>query len=59
MLTDSLSRLRCLGLYEDNDTEGSEYEYGKLLFDIDEMQHVALTVIKMKTNLKLMALNTA
>ena len=26
---DSLSRLRCLGIYEDNDPEKPGYDYGK------------------------------
>ena len=32
---DSLSRLKCLGLYEDNDAEKTGYEYGKSIVDND------------------------
>ena len=36
MLVDILSRLRHLGLHEDNDPEESGYEYRKSIFDTDE-----------------------
>ena len=36
MLVDSLSRLRYLGLHQDNDPEESGYEYRKSIFDTDE-----------------------
>ena len=36
MLADSLSRLRYLGLHEDNDPEKSAYKYGKSIFDTDK-----------------------
>ena len=36
MLTNSLSRLRCIGLYDDNDPEKLGYEYGKSIFDTDK-----------------------
>ena len=36
MLTGSLSRLRCLGIYEDNDCEKPEYEYGKSICNTDK-----------------------
>ena len=32
VLVDSLSTLRCLGLYENNDPEKPGYEYGKSIF---------------------------
>ena len=35
-LADILSRLRCLGLHDDNDPEESGQEYGKSIFDMDE-----------------------
>ena len=36
VLGDSLSRLRHLGLLDDNDTEKPGLEYGKSIFDTDE-----------------------
>ena len=36
VLADNLSRLRCLGLHEDNDPEESGYEYGKSIFNTDK-----------------------
>ena len=35
-LADSLSRLRCLGLHNDNETEGPSHEYCISFFDMDE-----------------------
>ena len=35
-LVDSLSRLRYLGLHDDNDPEGPGQEYGKSIFNTDE-----------------------
>ena len=36
VLVDSLSRLRCLGLHNDNNTEESGQEYGRSIFNMDE-----------------------
>ena len=36
VLVDSLSRLKHLGLHEENDPEESGYEYGKSIFDTDK-----------------------
>ena len=60
MLVDSLSRLRCLCLHEDNHSENSD-EYGKsILTQIKiKIQYVVLKVIKIQTtDLKLMTINT-
>ena len=35
-LADSLSRLRCLGLHNDNDPKEPDQEYGKSIFVTDE-----------------------
>ena len=35
MLADSLLRLKCLGLFENNGPEKQEYENGKSIFDTD------------------------
>ena len=36
VLADSLSRLRCLDLHDDNEPEEPGQEYGKSIFDMDE-----------------------
>ena len=36
VLVDSLSRLRCLGLHNDNDLEEPGQEYDKSIFETDE-----------------------
>ena len=36
MLVDSFSRLRCIGLDEDNDPENPGCEYGKSIFDTNK-----------------------
>ena len=36
VLADSLSRLRCLGIHDDNDPERLGQEYGKSIFKTDE-----------------------
>ena len=47
VLADSLSRLRCLGLHEDNNPEESGYENGKSILTLTKAQYVTLTMIKM------------
>ena len=36
VLADSLSRMRCLGLHDNNDPDKPGQEYGKLIFETDE-----------------------
>ena len=36
----SLSRLKCLGLHDDNDPEEPGQEYVKSIFDMDERQYL-------------------
>ena len=43
ILVDSFSRLRHLGLQDDNDPEEPGQEYGKSIFDMDEMKNSKLT----------------
>ena len=36
ILAESLSRLKCLGLHDNNDLEEPHQEYGKSIFEMDE-----------------------
>ena len=59
MLADSLSRLRHLGLHEDNDPEKSGYEYGKSIVDTNENTVCSIDSDQnVNKNLKLIGLNT-
>ena len=46
VLAESLSRLRHLGIYEDNDHEKSGNKYGKSILTIIKIHYIVLAVIK-------------
>ena len=50
MLSDSLSRLKCLGLYEDNDPEKTRCEYCKSIDD-NEVEAICDVDISQNTDL--------
>ena len=46
VLANSLSGLKCLGLYKDNDPEKPGYDYGKFILILTKIQYVMLTSVK-------------